>query len=68
MDDKALHDPAIIQQLFEQGYMGIETPAEFGGSGMSFVSSCIVIEEMAKVDPSVSLIIDIQVCCPAAAS
>ena len=37
--------------------MGIETPAALGGSEMSFVSSLIVIEELAKVDflPLVSL-------------
>lgn len=61
MDETGAYDKDVLRQLFEQGYMGIETPHELGGSGMSFVSSCIVIEEMAKVDPSVSLIIDIQV-------
>eukprot|EP01127_Copromyxa_protea_P010259 TRINITY_DN2490_c0_g1_i1.p1 TRINITY_DN2490_c0_g1~~TRINITY_DN2490_c0_g1_i1.p1 ORF type:complete len:314 (+),score=87.77 TRINITY_DN2490_c0_g1_i1:9-950(+) len=60
MDEKAEYDADVLRQCFEQGYMGIETPGELQGSGMSFVSSCIVIEEMAKVDPSVSLIIDIQ--------
>jgi len=60
MDQKCQHDPVILQKCFEQGYMGIQTPAEYGGSEMSFISSCIVVEEVAKVDPSVSLVIDIQ--------
>lgn len=64
MDETSTYDRDVLLQCFEQGFMGIETPHELGGSGMSFVSSCIVIEELAKVDPSVSLIIDIQVIYP----
>lgn len=41
--------------------MGIEIPEEYGGSGMNFTSSCLVIEELAKVDPAISVIVDIQV-------
>lgn len=33
--------------------MGIETPVELDGSGASFTSSIIAVEELAKVDPSV---------------
>jgi short/branched chain acyl-CoA dehydrogenase len=41
--------------------MGIETEAELGGAGMSFTSALIAIEELAKVDPSVSALVDIHV-------
>lgn len=40
--------------------MGIEIGAEYGGTGSSFFSSILVIEELAKVDPSVSVLCDIQ--------
>ncbi|XP_056089752.1 short/branched chain specific acyl-CoA dehydrogenase, mitochondrial isoform X3 [Rhinichthys klamathensis goyatoka] len=40
--------------------MGIEIGPEFGGTGSSFFSSVLVIEELAKVDPSVSVLCDIQ--------
>ena len=33
---------------------GVETPAEYEGGGMTFTQSCIVIEELAKVDPAIS--------------
>ena len=36
--------------------MGIETPAELGGAGMSFTAACLVVEEFAKVDPAVSVV------------
>ena len=50
----------MIKGLFEQGFMGIETPEAFGGAGMSFTSAILAIEELAKVDPSVSVCADVQ--------
>lgn len=53
-------DPEIIKGLFENGFMAIEMGQEFGGAGASFTSAILVIEELAKVDPSVSLICDVH--------
>jgi len=60
MDESATMDSGIITELFEQGFMGIEIPAEQGGVGANFMSSCLVIEELAKVDASVSVMVDVQ--------
>lgn len=40
--------------------MGIETSPDHGGAGSSFTSAIIVIEELAKVDPSVSVLCDVH--------
>lgn len=40
--------------------MGIETSPDYGGAGGSFTSAIIVIEELAKVDPSVSVMCDVH--------
>lgn len=60
MDESSHMDDEIIQSLFEQGLMGIEIDPEFGGTGSTFFSSILVIEELAKVDPSVAVLCDIQ--------
>ncbi|KAJ7647911.1 acyl-CoA oxidase [Roridomyces roridus] len=60
MDENEQMDPAIIKGLFEQGLMGVETSAEHGGAESSFTSAIIVIEELAKVDPSVSVLCDVH--------
>ncbi|KAL6070874.1 Short/branched chain specific acyl-CoA dehydrogenase, mitochondrial [Balamuthia mandrillaris] len=60
MDAKAELDKDVLKALFEQGLMGIETPTEMGGAGMGFTAACIVIEELAKVDPAISVIVDVQ--------
>lgn len=60
MDENEKMDPSIIKGLFEQGLMAIETSPELGGAGSSFMSAIIVIEELAKVDPSVSVLCDVH--------
>ncbi|EAU84495.1 acyl-CoA oxidase [Coprinopsis cinerea okayama7 len=60
MDENEQMDPAIIKGLYEQGLMGIETSAEHGGAESSFTSAIIAIEELAKVDPSVSVLCDVH--------
>ena len=45
----------LLSQLAALGLMGIQFPEEFGGAAMSSVDYCICIEELARVDPSVSL-------------
>lgn len=40
--------------------MGIETNTEHGGAESSFTSAIIAIEELAKVDPSVSVLCDVH--------
>ncbi|KAI7869470.1 acyl-CoA dehydrogenase/oxidase [Spinellus fusiger] len=60
MDRTETMDPTIIKGLFEQGLMGIETESQYGGSECSFTSAIIAIEELSKVDPSVSVFCDVQ--------
>lgn len=40
--------------------MGIETGADHGGAECNFTSAIIVIEELAKIDPSVSVMCDVH--------
>ena len=54
--DEAQHFPKeILPKLAELGLMGIQFPEQYGGAGMSAVDYCICIEELARVDPSLSL-------------
>ncbi|KAJ2909000.1 hypothetical protein GGI21_002319 [Coemansia aciculifera] len=40
--------------------MGVETSVDHGGAGASFTSAIIVVEELAKIDPSVSVLCDVH--------
>ncbi|KAI9660026.1 MAG: hypothetical protein M1821_001378 [Bathelium mastoideum] len=60
MDEAEKMDPEIIEQCFEQGLMGIEIPEEYGGAGMNFTAAIVAIEELARADPSVSVMTDVH--------
>ena len=60
MDEKAEMDPAIVKKLFEMGLMGIETPEKYGGAGSTFTMACLAVEEIGRVDGSVSVLVDVQ--------
>ena len=60
MDEAEQMDPTVVEQLFEQGLMGVEIPEEYGGAGMNFTSAIVGIEELARVDPSVSVLVDVH--------
>jgi len=60
MDQAAQMEPALISGLFEMGLMGIEIPEQYGGTGADFFTSILVVEELSRVDPAVSVLVDVQ--------
>ena len=60
MDAASEMEPELIRAIFDAGFMGVEVAEQHGGSGSSFTAACLVIEELAKVDPSVSVMVDIH--------
>lgn len=60
MDEKSEMNPQLFSKLFEMGLMSMEIPEQYGGVGVSFTSTCLAIEELARVDASVSVMIDVQ--------
>jgi alkylation response protein AidB-like acyl-CoA dehydrogenase len=45
----------IMHQLGELGFLGILVPEEYGGAGLGYIEYAIVVEELARIDPSISL-------------
>ena len=60
MDTKQQMDPTIIEACFDMGLMGIEVPEELGGQGGSFFQAVLAVEELARVDPAVAVMVDVQ--------
>ncbi|WP_437984826.1 acyl-CoA dehydrogenase [Sorangium sp. So ce117] len=60
MDEEGALDHDLLPSLFELGLMGIEIPEAYGGSGAGFFSAILAIEALAVVDPSVSVLVDVQ--------
>lgn len=60
MDKNQQMDPEVLNQLFQMGLMGIETPEQYGGAESSFTMACIAVEELGRIDGSVSVLCDVQ--------
>ncbi len=46
---------AIFKKMAELGFLGAYYPEEYGGAGLTVLDFTVIIEEIAKVDPSVAL-------------
>ena len=60
MDKDAQIPRELIDECFELGIMGIEIPDAHGGAGATFFMSILVVEELARVDASVAVLVDVQ--------
>jgi alkylation response protein AidB-like acyl-CoA dehydrogenase len=60
MDVRGSFDPDLVPALFELGVMGIETDAAFGGAGSSFMNAILAVQALARVDPSLAVLVDVQ--------
>ena len=60
MDDEARMPRELVDKLFELGVMGIEIPEPLGGAGGHFFLSVLAVEELARVDPAVAVVCDVQ--------
>ena len=60
MDHKAEMNADLVKKLFEMGLMGVESPEKFGGAGSTFMMACLAVEELARVDGSISVLMDVQ--------
>jgi len=54
-DESQTFPDQVFRKLGEMGVLGAVFPEELGGSGYSYVDYSLVIEELARVDPSVAL-------------
>lgn len=60
MEHDAKLDGELIKQCFDLGLMAIESPEEFGGAGSTIFNAILAIEELARVDASISVFVDVH--------
>jgi alkylation response protein AidB-like acyl-CoA dehydrogenase len=60
MDQRAEFPRSLVDSLFALGVMGIEIPEAYGGGGGTFFQAVVTIEELARVDPAVAVLVDVQ--------
>jgi short-chain 2-methylacyl-CoA dehydrogenase len=57
-DEREEFPTEVLLALGAQGYLGLPIPEEFGGAGADYLSYLLCIEELARVDPSVSITVE----------
>jgi alkylation response protein AidB-like acyl-CoA dehydrogenase len=60
MDEAGLFRADLLRQFFGLGLMSIEVPESYGGQGGTFFQAVLAVEELAAVDPSAAVIVDVQ--------
>ncbi|HEV2200991.1 MAG TPA: acyl-CoA dehydrogenase [Bryobacteraceae bacterium] len=60
MDESGVFRKDLLAELFDLGLMAIDVPERYGGQGGEFFQSILAIEELARVDPSAAVIVDVQ--------
>lgn len=60
MDEASKMRPELIAKCFELGLMGIEVPEQYGGAGGSIFLATLAIEELARVDASTAIYVDVH--------
>ncbi len=58
-DDKSEFPVEAIKKLGELGFLGVTVPEENGGAGLDMISYAIAVEELARVDASVAIIVSV---------
>lgn len=59
-DEKMKYPAEQVQKLAELGFLGMMTDPKYGGGGMDTVSYVLAMEEISKVDSSVSVIMSVN--------
>lgn len=56
-DEGNIFPSEVVRKCGELGYMGSIFPEELGGAGLGYIEYSIIVEELARIDPSVALIV-----------
>jgi alkylation response protein AidB-like acyl-CoA dehydrogenase len=56
-DENQIFPLEVVKHCGELGYLGAIFPEDLGGSGLGYIDYAIIIEELARVDGSVGLIV-----------
>ncbi len=56
-DEQQIWPGEILPLVGEMGLMGVLIPSELGGAGLGYVEYVLAIEELARVDASIALIV-----------
>jgi len=60
MDEAGQFRADVLAKFWDLGLMGIEVPEQYGGAGGTIFMAGLAIEELARVDASAAIYVDVQ--------
>ena len=54
-DETRVYDVELYKELSSMGFIGLPYAKEYGGQGLGYMEYALAIEEISKVDPSLSV-------------
>lgn len=57
-DARAEFPLEVVKEMGKLGLFGLPFPEDYGGSGADFITLCVAIEELARVDSSVAITLE----------
>ena len=61
LDKESKFPTEIVKEMGENGWMGLPYPKEYVGAGMDYIAYAIAVEELARVDGGVGVILSAHV-------
>src|SRR5437870_5828370 len=58
MDERGELPLDIVKQMGELGLFGLPFPEEYGGQGSDFLTFCLAVEELGRVDSSMAITLE----------
>ncbi|GBD92823.1 acyl-CoA dehydrogenase [bacterium BMS3Abin05] len=59
-DEKEIYPAEAVKQMAELGFLGVTVPEKYGGAGMDYLAYALIMEEIARVDASAAVVIDVN--------
>ena len=59
-DENEIYPAEGVKQMAELGFLGVTVPEKYGGAGMDYLAYALIMEEIARVDASAAVVIDVN--------
>jgi len=59
-DEKEIYPEEGVKQMAELGFLGVTVPEKYGGAEMDYLAYALIMEEIARVDASAAVVIDVN--------
>lgn len=57
IEEAGVYPPELYQEMVDLGFMGLPFPVEYGGGGANLLTTCVVLDELARTCANTSILL-----------